>query len=167
MLYLWNEGLVSRDLPTDLESQVRLILEGQDIQHWQVPVSTLNHYSQAKLSFCREVYFTLNLLAMILCRWIQLRANYLPIQGRQKVFHKKKVGPELRYVCLLRKDKDEDLDHFLRKCPVLSDLRKKYLHGIVFLFPGILKSSNPNVIFRVGVYIDISLDRRKVHTVHY
>ena len=48
MPYLWNDGLGSRDLPTDLESQVRFILEGSEIQYWQGRVlnsTTLNHYN--------------------------------------------------------------------------------------------------------------------------
>ena len=100
---------------------------------------------------------------MILRRWIQLRANCLPIQNRQKTFDKNKmiVGPDRRYVCPLCKDDDEDLDHFLRKCPVLLDLREIYLHGINLMLPGILQNSNPTTIFRVGVYIDKSLIRRK------
>ena len=43
---------------------------------------TLQHYNQAKPSFGEEVYFKLNLPAMILRRWIQLRANYLPEQAK-------------------------------------------------------------------------------------
>ena len=35
MSYLWNNGHGSSNLPTDLESQVRFILEGQVIQFWQ------------------------------------------------------------------------------------------------------------------------------------
>ena len=35
MPYLWNNGLCSSDVPTNLESQVRFILESQEIQHWQ------------------------------------------------------------------------------------------------------------------------------------
>jgi hypothetical protein len=69
--YLWNDGLGSRDLPTDLESQVRYILEGPEIQYWQGLVlnsTTLNQYNQAKPSFGEEVYFKFNLPAMILCR---------------------------------------------------------------------------------------------------
>ena len=70
------------------------------------------------------------------------------------------VGPDRRYVCPLCKDDDEDLDHFLRKCPVLLDLRKIYLHGVNLMLPGILQNSNPTTIFRVRVYIDKSLIRR-------
>ena len=166
MPYLWNNGLCSSDVPTNLESQVRFILESQEIQHWQGLVldsTTLQHYNQAKPSFGEEVYFKFNLPAMILRRWIQLRANCLPIQNRQKTFDKNKmiVGPDRRYVCPLCKDDDEDLDHFLRKCPVLLDLREIYLHGINLMLPGILQNSNPTTIFRVGVYIDKSLIRRK------
>ena len=71
------------------------------------------------------------------------------------------VGPDRRYVCPLCKDDDEDLDHFLRKYLVLLDLREIYLHGINLILPGILQNSNPTTIFRVGVYIDKSLLRRK------
>ena len=89
---------------------------------------------------------------MILLRWLQLRANCLLIQNRQKQFDKKIVGPDRQYVCPLYKDEDEDLDHFLWKCPVLFDLRENYLHGINFMLPGIQQNSNPATI--VGVYID-------------
>ena len=90
---------------------------------------------------------------MILRRWTQLRANCLPIQNRQKMFDKKKkvVGPDRRNVCPLCKDEDGNLDHFLRK----------YLHGINLMLTGILQNSNPTTIFRVGVYLDNSLVRRK------
>ena len=71
------------------------------------------------------------------------------------------VGPDRRYVCPLCKVDDEDLDHFLQKCPVLLDLREICLHGINLMLPGILQNSNPTTIFRVGVYIDKSLIRRK------
>jgi len=71
------------------------------------------------------------------------------------------VGPDRRYVCPLCKDEDEDLDHFLRKCPVLFDLRGNYLYGVNLMFPGILQKSNPITIFRVGVYTDIYLGRRE------
>ena len=100
---------------------------------------------------------------MILGHWIKLRANFLPIQNRQKTFDKNKtiVGPERRYVCPLGKEEDKDLDHFLQKCPVLLDLREIYLHGINLMLPGILQNSNRTRIFRVGVYIDKSLIRRK------
>ena len=152
MPYLWNNGLCSRDVPTNLESQIRFILESQEIQHWQGLVfdsTTLQHYNQAKPSFGAEVYFKFNIPAMILRRWIQLRANCLPIQNRQKTIDKNKmiVGPDRRYVCPLCKDDDEDLDHFLRKCPVLLDLREIYLHGINLMLPGILQNSNPTTIF--------------------
>ena len=148
-----------------MASPVRFILESQEIQHWQGLVfdsTTLQHYNLAKPSFGEEVYFKFNLPAMILRRWIQLRANCRPIQNRQKTFDKNKmiVGPDRRYVCPLCKDDDEDLDHFLRKCPVLLDLREIYLHGINLMLPGILQNSNPTTIFRVGVYIDKSLIRR-------
>ena len=164
MAYLWNDGLGSPDLPTNLVSQVRFILEGQEIQYWQGLVlnsATLNHYNQVKPSFGEEIYFKFNLPAMILCRWIQLRANCLPIQSRQMVFDRGIVHPDGRYVCPLCRDEDEDLDHFLRKCPVLSDLRENYLHGIVLLLPKILQSSNPTTIFRIGAYIEKGLERRK------
>ena len=98
---------------------------------------------------------------MILCPWIQLRADYIPIQSQQKVFDKKIADPEGWYVCPLCKDEDEDFDHSLRKSPVLSDLREKYLHGIVWLLLGILQSINPTTIFHIGVYTDKSLERRK------
>ena len=100
---------------------------------------------------------------MILRRWIQLRANCLPIQNRQKTFDKNKmiVGPDRRYVCPLCKEDDEELDHFLRKSPLLLNLREIYLHGINLMLPGILQNSDPTTIFRVGVYIDQSLIRRK------
>ena len=100
---------------------------------------------------------------MILRRWIQLRANCLPIQNRQKTFDKNKmiVGPDRRHVCPLCKDDDEDLDHFLQKCPVLLDLGEIYLHGVNLMLPDILQNSNPTTIFRVGVHIDKSLIRRK------
>ena len=68
MPYLWNNGLCSLDVPANLESQVRFILESQEIQHWQGLVldsTTLQHYNQAKPSFGEEVYFKLNLPAMI------------------------------------------------------------------------------------------------------
>ena len=164
MAYLWNDGLGSPDLPTNLVSQVRFILEGQDIWYWQGLVlnsATLNHYNQVKPSFGEEIYFKFNLPAMILCRWIQLRANCLPIQSRQMVFDREIVHPDGRYVCPLCRDEDEDLDHFLRKCPVLSDLRENYLHGIVLLLPKILQSSNPTTIFRIGAYIEKGLERSR------
>jgi hypothetical protein len=161
MPYLWNDGLGSRDLPTNLVSQVRFILEGQKIQYWQGLVlnsATLNHYNQVKPSFGEKIYFKFNLPAMILCQWIQLRANCLPIQSRQMVFDRRIVHPD---ECPLCRDEDEDLDHFLRKCPVLSDLRENYLHGIVLLLPGTLQSSSPTTIFRIGAYIQKGLERRK------
>ena len=121
MPYLCNNGLCSSDIPTYLESQERFILESQKIQHWQELVldsTTLQYYNQPKPSFGEEVYFKFNLPAMILRRWIQLRANCLPIQKRQKTFEKNKmiVGPDRWYVCPLCNDEDEDLDHFPRKC---------------------------------------------------
>ena len=51
MPYLRNDVVGSRDLPTDLESQVRFILEGQENQYWQGLIlnsTTLNHYNQEK-----------------------------------------------------------------------------------------------------------------------
>ena len=55
------------------------------------------------------------------------------------MFDKKKIaGPDRRYVRPLCKDEDEDLDHFLWKCPVLFDLPKNYLHEINLMLPGIL-----------------------------
>jgi len=77
------------------------------------------------------------------------------------VFDQKKVDHEGQYLSPLYKYEDEDLDHFLRKCPVLSDLREKYLHGIVWLLLGILQSINPTTIFHIGMYTDKSLERRK------
>ena len=40
-------------------------------------------------------------------------------------------------------------------------LRENYLHGINLILPGILQNIDPTTIFRVGVYIDKSLVRRK------
>ena len=77
------------------------------------------------------------------------------------MFDQKKVDHEGQYLSPLYKYEDEDLDHFLRKCPVLSDLREKYLYGIVLLLPGILQSSNPTTIVRAGDYIVKSLESRK------
>ena len=68
-----------------MASPVRFILESQEIQHWQGLVfdsTTLQHYNLAKPSFGEEVYFKFNLPAMILRRWIQLRANCLPEQAK-------------------------------------------------------------------------------------
>ena len=58
MPYLWNNGLCSSDIPTYLVSQVRFILESQEIRHWQGLVldsTTLQHYNQAKPGFGEEV----------------------------------------------------------------------------------------------------------------
>ena len=58
MPYLWNSGLFSSDIPTDLESQVQFILESQEIQHWQGLVldsTTIQHYNQVKPSFGEKV----------------------------------------------------------------------------------------------------------------
>jgi hypothetical protein len=111
--------------------------EGHEIQYWQGLVLnyiTLKPYKQIKPSFGEEVYFKFNLPVKISCRWIQLRANWLSIKSKQKMLNKKLVDPEGRYVCPLCKDEDEDLDHFLRKYPVLSHFREKYLHGIFCCF---------------------------------
>ena len=145
---------------------VRFILESQEIQHWQGLVldsTTLQHYNQAKPRFEEEVYFKFNLPAMIQRRWIQLKVNCLPIQNRRKTFGKNKmiVGPDRRYVCPICNDDDEDLIHFLRKYPVLLDLREIYFHGINLMLPGIMQKNNPTTIFRIGAYIDKSLIRRK------
>ena len=50
---------------------------------------------------------------------------------------------------------------FLRMFLVVKYIREIYLHGINLMLPGILQNSNPTTIFRVGVYIDKSLIRRK------
>ena len=71
-------------------------------------------------------------------------------------------GPDRRYIFPLCKNEDEDLDHFLQKCPVLLDLQEIYLHGIDFMLPGILQNSNLTTIFWVEVYIDKSLIRRRI-----
>jgi len=99
MPYLWNNCLCSSDIPTYLESQVLFILESQEILHCQglvLDFTTLQHYNQAKPGFGEEVYFKFNLLALILRRWIQLKANCLPIQNKQETFDKNKmiVGPD-------------------------------------------------------------------------
>ena len=107
---------------------------------------------------------------MIQRRWIQLRANCLPIQNRQKTFDKNKmiVGPDRRYVCPLCKDDDEELDHFLRECPVLLDLREIYLHGINLMLPGILQNSNPTINISSGsVYRSIFNKKKKFYMINF
>jgi len=41
--------------------------------------------------------------------------------------------------CTLYKEKDEDLDYFLRECSVLSDFKGGFLHGIYLLLFFFLK----------------------------
>ena len=77
------------------------------------------------------------------------------------VFDRGIVHLDGRYGCPLCRNEDEDIDQFLLKYPVLSDLRENYLHRIVVLLTGILQSSNPTTIFRIGAYIEKGLKKRR------
>ncbi|MFO7744505.1 MAG: reverse transcriptase family protein, partial [Psychroflexus sp.] len=146
----WNGGQGPLDQENFIkEFQARL--HDQEIQLWWTALdksTSLTLYRDIKRIYGQETYLKLRLPSKYMKTWIQLRANCLPIQGKE--VWKNREGPETQRTCLKCGENDFGLGHFLLRCRRLSHIRGEVLkEGNDWLLRGILSSDSPQTV--VGV----------------